>query len=80
MCPATPDIDYAAIPLTVSPGIEEIKNGTLCLSIAIFDDDLIEPDECVSISIDVVSDAVMIPENGSATLLCIIDNGKLNAC
>ena len=72
---ATPDIDYAAIPLTISPGSEESRTGRMCVSFAIFDDDIIEPDECISISISIPSDAVVTADNGTSTILCITDDG-----
>lgn len=75
---ATPDIDYAAIPLVLSPGVENSNSGRLCFSFAIFDDDIVEPDECIAISIDIASDAVVIAENGTNTVLCITDNGNLS--
>ena len=75
-CTATPDIDYAAIPLTLSPGIEDSRNGSLCFKFAIFDDEIVEPDECIAISIGSVPDTVRIAENGTTTTLCIIDDGK----
>ena len=75
-CTATPDIDYAAIPLTLSPGVEDSRNGSLCFTFAIFDDEIIEPDECISISIDSVPDNLRVAENGTTTIVCIIDDGK----
>ena len=75
-CSATPDIDYAAIPLTLSPGIENSRNGSLCFKFAIFDDEIVEPDECIAISLEAAPDTVMIAENGTTTTLCIIDDGK----
>ena len=73
---ATPDIDYAAIPLTLSPGIEDSRNRSLCFKFAIFDDEILEPDECIAISIESAPDTVRIAENGTTTTLCIIDDGK----
>lgn len=72
---ATPDIDYAALPLVVSPTTEANRTGRMCISFAIFDDDIIEPDECIAISISVSSDAVITADNGTTTVLCITDNG-----
>lgn len=75
-CSATPDIDYAAIPLTLTPGIDDSRNRSLCFKFAIFDDEIVEPDECIAISIESAPDTVRIAENGTTTTLCIVDDGK----
>ena len=77
--PATPDIDYIALPLSIMTDENANNTGRLCFTIEVLDDTFLEPVECLPITISFPDDLIeMLQFEATDTIMCCItDNGML---